>query len=192
MISTSIWGLFIGFCSSSSGTLSAGAGFILQVKYPHEALLIKQTAQQLANFLITFAETIIFLIIFGVFPNWKIILLPFLILPLFLLGAGIGLIISVYNIIATDLQKGFDILTYFIFFITPVIYSPNVSSPLLKKITHYNPLTYLICGIRDIVIYGKYDYFDRFMYASILSLIIFIFSWRLFYVSEDKVIEKLL
>ena len=68
LLSSSIWGLFMGFYSSAAGTLGAGAGFIMQVKYPHEALLIKQTAQQLANFLLGFLLTIIFLLFFKVFP----------------------------------------------------------------------------------------------------------------------------
>jgi lipopolysaccharide transport system permease protein len=192
LISSSIWGLFMGFYGASAGTLSAGSGFIMQVKYPHEVLLIKQAAQHLANFLITFITTILFLLFFGIHPSWKLIYFPILILPLFFLGAGLGLVISVINVVAPDLQKGFDFILSLAFYITPIIYSQNIPNPLLKKITLLNPLTYLICGIRDLIIFGKYEYLDRYIYASLGTLLIFLVSWRLFYISEDKVIEKMI
>jgi len=192
LLSTSIWGLFMGFYSSAVGTLGAGSGFIMQVKYPHEALLIKQTAQHLANFLITFIVTMVVLIIFKVFPSWQIILFPLLIIPLFLLGAGIGLVVSVIGVVATDLQKGFDIVLGMLIYVTPVIYSSKVDNPLLQKIIQWNPLTYLIGTVRDGIIYGKFEYFDRYLLSSIFALIVFLLAWRLFYISEDKVIEKMI
>jgi lipopolysaccharide transport system permease protein len=192
LLSTSIWGLFMGFYSSAAGTLGAGTGFIMQVKYPHEALLIKQTAQHLANFIITFVITLLILIIFKVFPSWQLILFPLLILPLFLLGAGIGLVVSVIGVVATDLQKGFDFVLGMLFYITPVIYAPKVNNPLLQEIIRWNPLTYLIGGVRDSIIYGKFEFFSGYIYASLFALLIFSFAWRLFFIAEDKVIEKMI
>ncbi|HNW30667.1 MAG TPA: ABC transporter permease [Spirochaetota bacterium] len=192
LLSTSIWGLFVGFFTSASETLGAGAGFILQVKFPHEALLIKQTAQQVANFIVGFALTIAVLVFFGVVPDWKTALLPVLVLPLFFLGAGIGLMVSMINVVAVDIQKGSAIIIQILMYFTPVVYSPKVSSPLLQKIIAWNPLTYLVGGVRDLIIYGRMDFVDRYLYAAAFSFIIFMLSWRLFFVSEDKVIEKII
>lgn len=192
LLGSSIWGLFMGFYSSATETLGAGSGFIMQVKYPHEALLIKQTAQQVANFLLSFVLNIMVLLLFGVIPSWKIILFPVLILPLFMLGAGIGLVVSVGNVVATDLGKGFNILLTMLMYITPVIYSPKFDNPLLQKIITWNPLTYLVGDVRDIVIYGKIEHLDRYLLSSLFALVVFMFSWRLFFISEDKVIEKMI
>lgn len=192
LFSSAIWGLFMGFYSSASETLGAGAGFILQVKYPHEALLIKQTAQQLATFLLSLIVNLAVLVLFGVIPSWKIIFFPVLILPLFFLAAGLGLVVSVVNVVATDLGKGFNVLMSMLMFVTPVIYSPKFENPLLQKIITWNPLTYLVGDVRDIVIYGKIAHWDRFVLSSLFALIVFMFSWRLFFISEDKVIEKMI
>lgn len=192
LISTSIWGLFMGFYGSAAGTLGAGAGFIDQVKFPHEALLFKQTAQHLANYLIIFVVTLSVLVIFGVYPSWKIIFFPILILPLFFLGAGIGLVVSVIGVVATDLQRGFDFLLGLVLYITPVIYSSKIENAFLQKVIQWNPLTYLVGSVRDIIIYGKLEHFDRFIYSAGFALIVFALSWRFFYLSEEKVIEKMI
>jgi lipopolysaccharide transport system permease protein len=192
LLSTSIWGLFMGFYSSAAGTLGAGGGIIMQVKYPHEALLVQQTAQHLSNFLLGFIMNIAVLLAFGVVPDWKIIFFPVMALPLFFLGAGIGLVASVINVVSVDFNKGFNFMMGILMFLTPVIYSSKVDNPILQKVMTWNPLTYLVGGFRDVIIYGRLDYLDRYLYATLLSFFIFMFAWRLFFVSEEKVIEKMI
>jgi lipopolysaccharide transport system permease protein len=191
LLSTSIWSLFSGFCNSAANTLSSGSSFILQVKYPHEALLLKETAQHLANFLISFGITIIVLLIFRVIPSWKIIFFPVFMLPLFFLGSGIGLIVSLVSVVATDFQKGFDFLLNILLFVTPVVYSPNIANPAIRRIIKWNPLTYLIGSLRDLIIYGKLENWTQFLFLSLLTLIVFFICWRFFYLAEEKIIEKM-
>ncbi|MEO6729272.1 MAG: ABC transporter permease [Candidatus Dojkabacteria bacterium] len=192
LLSSSIWGLFMGFYGSAAGTLGAGSGFIMQVKYPHEVLLVKQTAQSLANFLVTFIVNIIVLLLFGVTPSWAIILFPIVILPLFFLGAGMGLFISVISVVATDLTNIFNILLGLVFYITPIVYiQSTIKSEFLTRLIELNPLTYLIGAVRDTIVYGKIDNVGSFILVSLLSFVFFMLTWRLFYVSEHKVIEKM-
>lgn len=193
LLGTSIWGLFMGFYGSAAGTLSAGGGFINQVKYPHEALLIKQTAQNIANFSITFLINFVILLVFGVTPSIGILLLPILAIPLFLIGAALGLLISVISVVASDISNITGICLSFVFYVTPIVYTKDsVESPILEKLIDYNPLTYLIAGTRDFIIYGKMADPEIFVIVSVLSLVLFLISWRLFFVSEYKVIEKII
>jgi lipopolysaccharide transport system permease protein len=184
-----LWG---GFQGAASGTLSAGAGFINQVNYAHDALLIKQAMLQLANFLITFFINILVLFFFGVTPSWMIFLFPILILPLFFLGSSIGLIIAIIGVVAPDINRGVNFLLGLLMYITPVIYSPNVENLALRKIIKYNPLTYLIGGVRDAIIYGRIEHFDYFMIFSVFTLLLFLVTWRLFYITEQRIIEKMI
>lgn len=191
LLGSSIWSFFMGCYSFSAKTLDAGKGFILQVSFPHEALLIKQCAQNLANFSLTFIFTIIALWCFGIVPSAGIIFFPLMLVPIFFLGAGIGLVISVGAVLATEIDKMVEILLGLIIFITPVIYSSRIDNVLLQKIIKWNPLTYLVCGARDMIIYGKMEFPDRFFYSALFALFIFMFSWRLFFLSEEKVVEKI-
>jgi lipopolysaccharide transport system permease protein len=192
LLSTSIFGLFGGFYGSAAGTLTAGAGFINQVNYPHDTLLIKQAMVQLAGFVITFGINIIVLLSFGVIPNWMIILMPILILPVFFLGAAIGLLSSLIAVVAVDINKVIGSFMGLLLYLTPVIYSPKTSNLVLQEIIKWNPLTYLIGGARDAILYGKIEHFDRYLVASGISFLSFLIAWRLFYISEQKIIEKMI
>lgn len=192
LIGSSMWGLFMGFYSSARSTLSAGSSFVLQVKYPHEALLFKQTAQRLANFLITFAMNIIVLLIFGVIPGWGIVFFPLVVLPLFFLGAAIGLIFSMISIVAVDINRFAGTGLSLLMWATPIIYSNKVPNQFIQAIIKWNPLTYLICSARDIIIYGRLYNATAYFVCAALSFVLFMISWRLFYTSEDRIIERMI
>jgi lipopolysaccharide transport system permease protein len=192
LIGTSMWGLFIGFFRSAEQTLSSGKALVMQVNYPREALLFKQTAQHLANFTIIFVMNIIVLFAFKVIPSGKIILFPLVVLPLFFLGGAIGLVVSMISIVAVDISRMINMGMGLMMYLTPVIYSDKVNSQFAQSIIKWNPLTYLVCSARDIIIYGRlYDVKGYFICVA-LSFLLFMISWRLFYVSEDRIIERMI
>lgn len=191
IIGTSMWGLFMGFYSAAESTLSAGGGLLMQVNYPHEALLFKQVANHLANFLIAFGMNIVVLLAFKVVPSWGILLLPLVALPLFFLGAAMGLIISMVSVVAYDVSRLVGVGMSILMYSTPIIYSTENGSRLVQTINHWNPLTYLVCSCRDMIIYGRLYHPTGYWIAAAMALFAFLVSWRLFYVSEDKLIERM-
>lgn len=194
LISSSLWGLFTGIYTSSSGTLNAGSGFIMQVRYPHESLLIKQLAQLTAGFVITFIFNLAVLIVFGIYPDWKIILLPILILPMFFLGSALGLVLSVVAVVAQDISSIVNTLIGFSMYVTPIIYDRQkaAETPLLAKVVDLNPLTYLVADVRDLILFGQMQYPERYLFVSLIAFVLFLIALRLFYVSEYKAIEKMI
>jgi len=192
LIGSSMWGLFMGFYSSASGTLKAGAGFIMQVNYPHEALLFKQIAQKLANFMIGFGMNIAVLLAFRVVPSWKIVLLPFVALPLFFLGSALGLVVSMISVVAFDVNRALNMVMGLLLYITPVIYSDKIDNQIVQMLIKWNPLTYLVCSARDIIIYGRLYNSTGYAICTGISLLLFLISWRLFYVSEHNLIERMI
>jgi lipopolysaccharide transport system permease protein len=191
LLSSSIWGLFVGFYSSAAKTLDAGNGFILQVRYAHEVLLVKQTAQHLANFLVTFLLNIAVLFVFGVMPDWRILFFPLLILPLFFLGAGLGLMVALFGAVSTEVQRGMDVLMGLLTWVTPVIYSAEGQAPALRSIIGWNPLTYLVGGVRDVIIYGRMEHWDRYGASAVAAFLFFLLAWRFFFLTEDRIIERM-
>ncbi len=194
LIGSSIWTLFLGAFSSSSNTLLAGSSFILQVNYPHEVLLFKQLAENLANFTISMTFNILILFWYGVTPAWQIIFLPFLLFPLVLLASALGLGVSIFSVVAIDIGKIFTIILGLLLYASPIVYSSEISHPLLRKIVALNPLTYLICSSRDMILFGRFYDGDwrAFLIASVFCVVVFLFSWRIFYLAEDKVIERMI
>jgi ABC-type polysaccharide/polyol phosphate export permease len=77
-------------------------------------------------------------------------------------------------------------------YVTPIIYAETVDSQLVQVLITINPLTYLVGSARDIVLYGRLYEPTGFVISAALSFFLFMISWRLFYVSEDKLIERMI
>jgi ABC-type polysaccharide/polyol phosphate export permease len=54
----------------------------------------------------------------------------------------------------------------------------------------FNPLAALISGPRDLVIKGYLTQPNSFLFYSVMSLLIFIISWRLFHLAEIRIAER--
>lgn len=194
LVGTSMWGLFMGFFSAARQTLASGQALMMQINFPHEALLVKQAANQLANFSITFIVNVIALLLFGVVPSVWILVFPFVALPLLLLAAALGLMASMISVVAVDVGRGIGIVMGLLMYAVPVIYDKDQIAEmpaLLQKIVYWNPLTYLVCSCRDIIIYGRLYEPVGYFICAVISLCMFLVSWRLFFVSEPRLIERM-
>jgi lipopolysaccharide transport system permease protein len=193
IVGRSMWSVFTGFYSNGATTLGAGGGLMLQVNFSHEAMLTKQVVVGLFGFLLSFGVTLVVMFAHHVYPVWGSLLFPLTLLPLFFLGASLGLIVTMVKIVAYDLNRVIDILWGFALWTTPVLYSNKVPSELLQVIIKWNPLTYLVCTSRDMLLFGRCynDQWGVYLGCCAVSLVLFLLSLRLFYVSENKLVERM-
>jgi lipopolysaccharide transport system permease protein len=191
LLGTTLWGLFTGFYQSATQTLTTAQTYILQVRYPHEALLVKQALEQVVNFGVALVVNLLAFLWFGVRPSWMIVLLPLTTLPLFFLGAGLGLIIAVLGVVATEFRRLCEVGLGLVLFITPVLYNPAALGPRFQAVLRWNPLTHLIDTARSTMLSGTVPDPAAFTLSALFALGVFLVAWRLFYVSEHRVIEKL-
>lgn len=192
LIGSSCWTLFKDYQMAAGSTLTSGSAIMKQVKFSHEAILFEQILLKTTNFAISYGLMVITISLFGIFPHWQAIFTPLMMIPVFFYGTAIGLIMSMVNVVAIDISKIVDKVMQFAIYTVPIIYSPDVDNWFLQLINKWNPLTYLICSMRDLLLYGRvYDWYGLLVSTGI-GLICFILVWRVFYVNEDKLIERMI
>ena len=192
LFGTSIWGLFMSFFASSSQTLQIAAGFIQQVNFHHEALLFKQGLQNLTNFGISLIINIVVMLSFEVIPTWFILLVPLFIIPIFFLAASLGLVVSILSTLTSDVSRIASFFLSLLMFITPVIYDSSEKVLWLQQCNLYNPLTYLITAPRDLILTGTMSNPFYYIVSIVMTILLFMIALRFFYISEKKVIEKMI
>jgi len=192
LFGTSIWGLFMSFFTSTSQTLQIAAGFIQQVNFHHEALVFKQGLQNLTNFGISLIINIVVMLSFGVIPTWFILLIPLFIIPIFLLAASLGLMVSILSTLTSDVSRIASFFLSLLMFITPVIYDSSEKVVWLQQCNLYNPLTYLITAPRDLILTGTMSNPFYYIISIVMAILLFMVALRFFYISEKKVIEKMI
>ncbi len=191
LINTCLWGLFVGFYKAASETLSSGAHFITLVRFPHEILFFKQVAQHLVSFLVFFILNLLIMLLFHITPSWKIIFFPLTAMPFFFIGAGIGLLVSLYGVLLQEVQKVSELFFGILIWITPIVYSSEIPNSHLQMITKWNPLTHLVKANRELIIEGHFPTGSHFYYSYLFSIFLFLICWKWFFLAEDRVIERM-
>lgn len=192
ILGTTMWGFFAGSFKAAEQTLTAGRSLIWQVNYPREILLVKQVATTLAQFTITMLVTFGVMLGFGVVPAWQGLLLPLVLVPLFLFAVAFGLIAGMIAAVTIDIGKATHTLLGLAIWTTPVIYADTVPSTAIGTLIAWNPLTYLVCSARDVLLYGRLYDTTGYVVCSVLAVILFLLAWRLFYVTEHRLIERMI
>ena len=190
-LGTSVWGLMIGAVAAVSGALLAQGELVLRTSIPKLALTVASVAGlmygQLANFVVLAA----ILVVFGVMPTWGALLLPVMLVPVLLLGVGIGLVLAVTGVVVRDLTAVVTTMLGVAMYLTPAIYVPNFPNRWLQAAVTYNPLTYLIDEPRNVFFRGTIEHPLGFALALLFSMLMLATGIHAFYLIQDHVAERL-
>lgn len=190
-IGTSIWGLLIGAITTVSGGLIGNADLVMRTNIPKIGLAMTGLANLCYNLLVNVFLLLLILLLFRLPPSPWALFYPVAILPMILLGVGIGLILSVVGAVARDVTVILTNLINLLMYITPVIYTAQFSQPLLQALVRWNPLTYLVDAPRSLFMLGRVPHPSGFVLSIIFSLIITWLGIHAFYLIKDKVTERL-
>ncbi len=195
IVGRAMWSAFSNFYNNGNTTLGSGGALLMQIHYPHEAMLIKQVLVGLVGFALQLCTCFVIMYAMGVYPGWSALLFPLTLLPLFFLGAAIGLLVGMIKVVAYDLDRIIGILWGFAMWTTPLLYSDiNPPHPVLRMINEYNPLSYLVCTCRDVLVHGRFynDAAGVYFACAGFALLLFLICLRLFHVSEQKLVERMI
>lgn len=189
LLGLTIWQLFATGLTACTNSILQGGNMVVKINFPKECLVIAALAQAIFEFLVRIGLLVIVFAIYKVIPSWTTLLLPLALVPLLLLTLGLGFLLSLLNVLMRDIAYIVTLMTTFLLFLTPVLYSPPKES-FFVTLNVYNPLSALVTGARELVILGYMKEPFQFLGASVISLIIFLISWRVFHLVETRMAER--
>ncbi|WP_319587450.1 ABC transporter permease [uncultured Desulfobulbus sp.] len=190
-IGTSIWGIFISALTTVAGGLIGNADLVMRTNIPKIGLAVTGLASLCYNLLVNLVVLILLLFVFRLSPSPWALFYPLTVLPIIMLGVGLGLILSVVGAVARDLTGMFTTLINLLMYVTPVVYTAQFSHPLLNAIVLWNPLTYLVDAPRSLFVMGRMSAPTGFSLAILFSIAILWLGIHAFYLIKDKVTERL-
>jgi len=191
LVGLSIWHLFsIGVSACSTSLINAG-GMVVKINFPKSALVFSAAGQGGIEFIVRAILTAVAFAWYGVVPNWGGLLIGLLfLLPTCLMMLGIGFILSLIAVLFRDVVSALNILLLGLMLLTPVLYPMSGDSP-LGGINAWNPFNYLVNVPRDLILHGYIRDVPQFAFVSLLSVIAFLVGWRLFYLAQAKIAERI-
>lgn len=190
-----LWNYFADVLNNTAATFRENAQLFGKVYFPR---IIAPAAKAISNLLKLLIQLGLFFAIYsymvvtGQFEfsiSWTIFLLPLLILILFNLGMGLGMIVTSMTAKYKDLIFLITFGVQLLMYATPVIYSlQTIEGTRYYPFIAYNPLSPVIEIFRNSLLGGNID-FTMLGYSLISSLIVFILGLLIFNKTEKTFID---
>ena len=185
-----LWMSFAEAVNSPLSQLVSAANLLNKVNFPPEAVIVSGFLAVLLNSLIRLVILIPVFLIGGVRPGLSIVLAPFGVAALLLLGFAIGLLLAPFGALYRDIGEAIPVTLYFLFFLTPVAYTLNPEAPGGNIMSH-NPVTPMMTAARDWLTGGSMSMPSGWLVMLLISLLILVAGWVIFRVSMPHIVDRI-
>jgi lipopolysaccharide transport system permease protein len=185
-----LWTAFLRMLNSPLQQLHASRHVLSKINFPWEALILAGWCEVLIEFLVYMLVLGGVMLAFGLNPLAPLIASIPASVALLLLGAGAGLMLAPFGLLFEDVPKAIAVITYGLFFLTPVIYPPPTTMPGLLTL-ELNPIGVLLVTSREVMTATAVSHPQLAIATAGGSLLLFIVSWLVFRISVPHLVSKL-
>ena len=177
---TSIWQFINNNWMQAGNIVVKNMGLMSQVKVSAEALVVVQLLESLLDFAINFLILVVVSILFGYYPTYLYLYLPFVFMIIFTATLGGMFFISSLGVFIRDIPTILSMVLRLLFFVSGVIITPDMLPENLSGYLSLNPLLLMIEAVRDLVIYAEVPDWMSILYMVAFSILIFIIGYSHF------------
>ena len=191
MANSVAWNYFAGCINKTSNTFITNAAIFGKVYFPRLTVPLSVVISNLITFTIQLIMFLFFLLYYyfqgqEIHPNIYILITPFLIIIMAILGLGIGLIVSSLTNKYRDLQFLIQFGVQLLMYATPVIYPLSFIPAKYKIYVLCNPMTPIIETFRYAFLGSGIFSLNQILYSAFCSVVIFFIGILLFNRTEKR------
>lgn len=179
---TCLWSFFSEATSMGMRAIVDRGDLLRKIHFPNYIIVASTTMGSMISLLIN----LVVIIFFGFFGNaqftWHVLLVPFSIIQLYLLGLGVALLLGTLYVYFRDVAHIWEVVLQALFYATPVIYpismiSSNQRFAWAAKLLMINPSTQVIMDIRHNLLAPDYvDTVWTMIHSPWISLIPYVLT----------------
>ena len=143
------WMTFNETLSSGAASITGRAYLVKKIAFPLEILPFTHLVAALFTHGVLLLILAVMLAGYRVVPGTGLLLLPYYLLAMCALAAGLSLLLAATAVFYRDILQGLGVVLNIWFWVTPIVWPPEMLSEGLKPLLDYNPLNYVISGYRD-------------------------------------------
>jgi lipopolysaccharide transport system permease protein len=187
---TMLWAILIDAVNAPLQQTNAARPMLAKLNFPREALVVSGIYQTLFDGGIKVALLIGALIMLGINPGWNVMLLPFGVLSLVLVGTTIGLLITPLGMLYTDVGHALPLLMQFLMYASPVVF-PMPTTGWAATLFTINPLTPLILVTRAWLVGSPPVFVGYFFSINAAALGLLFVVWVTYRLAMPILIERM-
>lgn len=149
------WSLFVDIITRSLTLFVDNGNLMKKIFFPRVCLPFIAVGAALVSNLLLFAATVFIFALLGHAPTLALAWLPLLVLINCAFALGLGLSLGVLNVFVRDVSQVMTVVLQLWFWMTPVVYTPDILGERFQQIIALNPMYYIVTSFQDVMLYGK-------------------------------------
>lgn len=187
---TMLWQMFIEALQSPLQQVVHAKSMLAKLNFPRESLIVSGIIKWWANAGVKLMILVPAMMLFGVFPDLHLILVPVAMIAILIVGTGIGLLLAPIGLLYNDIGKAIPIFAQFAMFVTPVVFAMPTEG-LTASLFQINFMTPLILHGRCWLTGSPGPLPEQFVWVTVAFSLIMILGWALFRVTMPILIERM-
>ncbi len=187
---TMLWQMFVEALQSPLHQVGASKSMLTKLNFPRESLILSGMVKWWFNAAVKLAIIIPALLVFGVYPDWHIALVPLALLGIMLVGVAIGLLLAPLGMLYTDIGRGIPVVAQFAMFITPVVFAMPKGG-LTLRLFELNFMTPVILTGRAWLTGSASPAPVDFSVVCAVSVLLLMIGWVIYRITMPVLIERM-
>ena len=181
------WQLFSAALTGSGDSLVANAGLISKVYFPRIIIPMAAVSVAIVNALVSLALLAVLMPVYGVWPTWRLVALPLLLVLTALIALGAGLVVAAMGVRYRDIRFVLPFVVQCGFFAAPVGYSTVVVPEHWRIVFALNPMVGVMEGFRWSILGHAVHELPQMlaMSATIMVVLLVVGRWAFRTVERD-------
>ncbi len=174
---------FLAFSEAANkgiNSIKGNSGLVQKVVFPLELLPFTSTIASMIDKFFGVGALLIVLLVFGQPLYWTVLLLPLIVVLQVVFVLGLTYLMAVLGTYLPDVAEIMRPIIRGMFFVTPIIWTPERLPEKLRWVVDYNPLAYLVNAYRDLILLGELPGLQSTLYFTLFSVVLFVAAFALF------------
>ena len=189
------WQFFSSATTTAANSLIANRALVTKIYFPSEVFPLSSIIASFVDFMVGSLVLVGLMVYFSftgssITVSWTVFFVIIIIFVQILFTAGVSFFLAMGNLFFRDVRYIYSVMITLWMFASSVVYPMKVSDPRLQKILNLNPMTPILDAYRDVLLRGKLPDINTLGYAFIISIVIFLLGWIIFYKMQCKFAEK--
>ncbi len=172
------WQLFSAALTGSGDSLVANAGLISKVYFPRIIIPMAAVSVAIVNALVSLALLAVLMPVYGVWPTWRLVALPLLLVLTALIALGAGLVVAAMGVRYRDIRFVLPFVVQCGFFAAPVGYSTVVVPEHWRMVFALNPMVGVMEGFRWSILGHAVQELPQMLAMSAASMVVLLVVGR--------------
>lgn len=148
------WSLFSEVISRCLNLFIENGNLLKKIAFPRICLPLIVAGSALFSNLLLFIAIIVLFAFLGHLPGVQVAWVPILMLVTLAFGLGLGLLLGVLNVFIRDVGQVVPVVLQLGFWLTPIIYTPNIVPEALRPLLYMNPMTTVVQGFQNALLFN--------------------------------------